>query len=291
MPIEQVVSPIPSRKAAEVFWNQLGYLAEDNQNYPAGFFDNPFDWDVEALKSRLLWGKARLLVDAVPTIDGRPQSHDALRQTSVVLGQMVEQTQTDLEVETAYLILLKEGFEALKRARDRGVNVVMATNSMASNNHVSAFVGYWKQRDRLLASGAKLFEMRPDAASERALFTPAQLSKYKTIFGLHCKTVVFDRRHVFVGSFNLDPRSVNLNCEMGFLIDSPELARAVGASIGQDISPGNSWQVMLGENGNVMWVTKKDGQVTVETRAEPMASDKRRAAAKLLLVVPDDSQL
>ena len=83
----------------------------------------------------------------------------------------------------------------------------------------------------------------------------------------------------------------NLNCEMGFLIDSPELARAVGASIGQDISPGNSWQVMLGENGNVMWVTKKDGQVTVETRAEPMASDKRRAAAKLLLVVPDDSQL
>ena len=293
VPIEQVVSPIPSRKAAEVFWKQLRNLAEDNQSYPAGFFDNPLDLDSElkSLKSELLWGKAKLLVDAVPTIDGRPQSHAALRQTSVVLGKMVEQTQSDLEVETAYLILLEEGFEALKRARDRGVNVVMATNSMASNNHVSAFVGYWKQRDRLLASGAKLFEMRPDAASERALFTPAQLNKYKTVFGLHCKTVVFDRRYVFVGSFNLDPRSVNLNCEMGFLIDSPELARAVGASIEQDISPGNSWQVMLGGNGEVMWVTKKDGKVTVETGAEPMASEKRRAAAKLLLVVPDDSQL
>jgi putative cardiolipin synthase len=77
------------------------------------------------------------------------------------------------------------------------------------------FVGYAKQRHRLLGTGAELYEMRPDAKSERTLFTPLQLSEHQTLFGLHAKTSVFDRKATFVGSFNVDPRSINLNTEMG----------------------------------------------------------------------------
>ena len=133
--------------------------------------------------------------------------------------------------------------------------------------------------------------MRPDAASERKLFTPEELAKYKTVFGLHCKTAVFDRKTVYVGSFNLDPRSVNLNTEMGFLVESVDLAKAVRGSIQQDLSPGNSWQVVMRPDGHVAWVTTQNGKLIFETDAEPMVSKKRRAAADLLLLVPMDSQL
>ena len=293
VPIDQVVERVPKERQNEAFWQQLNKFARDSANYPAGFFDNPREYtsEMERLETELVWGEAKLLVDAVPTNNGQPQSHAALHQTSVVLGQMLEQAQQEVQVETAYLILLEEGFEALKRARAKGVKIILATNSLASNNHVTSFVGYRKQRRRLLATGSELFEMRPDAASERALFTPQQLSEYKTVFGLHSKTAVFDKKTVFVGSFNLDPRSVNLNSEMGFLVDSPELARAVLASIQQDISPGNSWQVVLGPHGKVAWITSRNGEVITEPRAEPLATRKRRAAADLLMGVPDDSQL
>jgi len=96
-------------------------------------------------------------------------------------------------------------------SRSPALQVKLSTNSMASNNHLTAFVGYAKQRKRMLDTGAELYEMRTDARSEQALFDTAQLEEQKTIFGLHAKTTVFDRKITFVGSFNVDPRSENLN--------------------------------------------------------------------------------
>jgi putative cardiolipin synthase len=133
--------------------------------------------------------------------------------------------------------------------------------------------------------------MRPDAKSERALFTAAQLEEQETLFGLHAKTTVFDRKIAFVGSFNVDPRSVNLNTEMGLLVESEALANAVADSIENDIAAGNSWQVVSKDDGKLGWITVENGAVTAETNEEPMTSAVRRAEAKALAIVPDDAQL
>jgi putative cardiolipin synthase len=103
--------------------------------------------------------------------------------------------------------------------------------------------------------------------------------------------MVFDRKVTFVGSFNLDPRSVDLNTEMGFLVDSQPLADAVAASIENDIAAGNSWRMIMQEDGQFAWITSQEGAVTTETETEPMTSKARRAEADLLMVVPDKSQL
>jgi len=108
---------------------------------------------------------------------------------------------------------------------------------------------------------------------------------------LHAKTMVFDGRHTFVGSFNVDPRSVNLNTEMGLLVDSRELAAAVAASIKNDVAPGNSWQLEMTADGEINWVTRRDGKIAEDLTVEPMTSAAQRAAADLLMVVPDKSQL
>jgi phosphatidylserine/phosphatidylglycerophosphate/cardiolipin synthase-like enzyme len=162
---------------------------------------------------------------------------------------------------------------------------------MASNNHLTAFVGYQKQRRQMLATGAELYEIRPDMKSESALFTQAQLQKYKTIFGLHAKTMVFDHKVTFVGSFNLDPRSVNLNTEMGLLVESKTLAKAVAESIENDIAAGNSWQVITKNESKVEWITEKNGVITSELETEPMTSAARRVEADVLKVIPDNAQL
>lgn len=209
----------------------------------------------------------------------------------MTLARVAAESSGEILIESAYLVLLDGGFEALRALTDRGVTVKLATNSMASNNHLTAFVGYAKQRRRMLESGFELYEMRPDAKSERALFTAAQLEAHKTIFGLHAKTMVFDRKISFVGSFNLDPRSVNLNTEMGLLVESEALANAVADSIENDIAAGNSWRVVSNDEGGLAWINLENGVVRAESDTEPMTSAARRAEAIALAIVPDDAEL
>ena len=44
---------------------------------------------------------------------------------------------------------------------------------------------------------------------------------------LHTKMYIVDRRWIYVGSANFDPRSARLNTEIGFVIDSPALAQRI----------------------------------------------------------------
>jgi putative cardiolipin synthase len=69
---------------------------------------------------------------------------------------------------------------------------------------------------------------------------------------------VVDRRQVFVGSFNFDPRSVNINTEMGVLVDSPGLGEAMAAIAQRDMSPENAWQVTTNEAGRLVWTSSAE---------------------------------
>jgi putative cardiolipin synthase len=293
VPIEDVVTPLPTTEQAEQQQERLKTFAADGAHYPPGFYDDPRQIDTEMAKlgEKLIWGPARLLVDTVPIKNGKTQSRDELDRTGVTLARLTNQSTAELLIQSAYLVLLDGDFDALRAMTDKGVTVRLATNSMASNNHLTAFLGYAKQRKKLLGTGAALYEMRPDAKSERAIFTAAQLEQQKTIFGLHAKTMVFDRKITFVGSYNVDPRSADLNTEMGLLVESEALAKLVADSIEEDIAAGSSWQVVLKEDGKLEWITVAGGVVTAETDEEPMTTAARRAEAKALAIVPDDSQL
>jgi putative cardiolipin synthase len=293
VPIEDVVAPLPTNEQAEQQHESLEAFAADSAHYPPGFYDDPaqIDTKVAKLEGKLLWGPARLLVDTVPIKNGKTQSRAELDRTGVTLARLTKESKDEILIQSAYLVLLDGGFDALSKITDKGVTVKLATNSMAANNHLTAFVGYAKQRKRLLGTGSALYEMRPDAKSERAVFTSTQLEQHKTIFGLHAKTAVFDRKITFVGSFNVDPRSANLNTEMGLLVESEDLAKEVSDSIENDIAAGNSWQIVLKDDGKLQWVTVTEGVVTAETDVEPMTTAARRAEAKALAIVPDDSQL
>jgi putative cardiolipin synthase len=160
---------------------------------------------------------------------------------------------------------------------------VILTNSLGSTNHPIVHSGYKKHRKNVLEMGVELFEMRHDAKARGKFDTPPVQSK---AFGLHAKYIIIDRKFTFVGSLNLDPRSIYINTEMGLIIDSEKLAEAVVQEFEEELKPENSWQVLLDDKDHLIW---KSGNTTV--RREPARADWQRFQAWFFGLFDLDDQL
>ena len=72
---------------------------------------------------------------------------------------------------------------------------------------------------------------------------------------LHVKMAIVDRKAMFLGSMNLDPRSATLNTELGLIIESPELV----AQIMPRMDRASGYHVKLSSDGqSVEWI-EEDG--------------------------------
>jgi putative cardiolipin synthase len=154
-------------------------------------------------------------------------------------------------ITNAYIIPGEHALERTRQQTARGVRVRMLTNSLASHD-VPAVNSHYKQwRKPILEAGVELYEMRPDAAIKPLVAdTPPTVSEF---MGLHVKAMVIDRQRVFIGSLNLDPRSWDLNSEMGVIIESSGLAQDLAAQMERDMQPENAWRVTLAANGSLRW--------------------------------------
>ena len=132
--------------------------------------------------------------------------------------------------------------EVFQGLRSRGVRVRISTNSLASTDNLQAFSGYIDQRESLLAMRLEVFEYQPDPQVQKDVMQRyLALRAEAPIFALHAKTLVVDRRVVYIGTYNLDPRSENLNTEVGVVIHDTRQASSVADAIDRDMLPGNSW--------------------------------------------------
>lgn len=155
----------------------------------------------------------------------------------------VKSAKKSVLIQSPYLIMPEGGIELFEELVSRGVRVRISTNSLASTDNIQAFSGYQGQREDLLAAGVELFEFMDEPSIRKELIDRyPRIADNDPVFALHAKSMVIDGRIVFIGTFNLDPRSANLNTEVGMLVDSREIARQVTASIERDMAPGNSWQ-------------------------------------------------
>jgi putative cardiolipin synthase len=192
------------------------------------------------------WGRVDFIGDR-PGKNASRLSMGGGGATTTALAQLIESANTQVVIQSPYLILSDEAFELFRRVRARGVRVRINTNSLASTDNLPAFGGYRSQRKKLLALGLEIFEYRPDAETHRRVHQQELVSHMQPasakqpIFGLHAKTLVVDGKAVFIGTYNLDPRSQNLNTEVGAVIFNESVAGAVQAAIETDMQPENSW--------------------------------------------------
>jgi cardiolipin synthase C len=168
------------------------------------------------------------------------------------LIELVQAAKKSIVIQTPYLITTELGEGLFKAAIKRGVQVTILTNSLATTDGLAAFHGYQRVRPKLIAAGVQLYEFRPDAKIRRKLLSSSVMKAVKNlpIFGLHAKTMVVDDELLVVGTFNLDPRSANLNTECVVLIPSPELAKGVLDTLTEEAKPENSYKVTRDENGD-----------------------------------------
>jgi putative cardiolipin synthase len=194
-----------------------------------------------------------------------------------------ELAETEYLIASAYFIPNEKMITAIQDLSDRGVQVSILTNSLASNNNTVAHTGYKHWRDKVLKAGAELYELRHDAAIKPIYDTPPVTARF---IGLHKKASVIDRKRVYIGSLNLDPRSMDINTEMAIIVESEELAGQMADLLERDMHPDNAWQVKFDKDGHLIWVNS-DETVT----RQPAQGAKQRFQDALLNLIPIKDQL
>ena len=232
----------------------------------------------------LYWSTATVVADP-PEKANRDYSGEHPQQLSSVMGPVVRSTDQELVVVSAYFVPGKSGVELFRDLTERGVRVLIVTNSLAANDVVPVHAGYAPYRKSLLKAGVELWEVR--AESERE--SRQQRGLGYSLSSLHTKAFAVDRRYLFIGSFNWDPRSVNINTEMGIYLNAPDLTVPVLERFERRL-PEQAYRLRLDEKGEIEWLAWEDGREVVY-RNEPKASFWKRFSAGLYRLLPLESQL
>lgn len=162
--------------------------------------------------------------------------------TTDILLHEILQAEDSITIQSPYLVLPPGSLEVFTELVKKGVDVRIITNSLASTDNLMAFSGYAKQKQDILSAGIKVFEYKPYPAIARTLLLRHdKLGKNIPVFAIHAKTMVIDNKTLFIGTFNLDPRSANLNTEVGVIIRNQILADSVEQQILNDMHVDNSW--------------------------------------------------
>ncbi len=233
--------------------------------------------------SILTWAPYELAYDS-PDKAQKDLAPDA-ESIVTTLAAAVDRAEKELIVISPYFVPRKSGIEYFQTLRDRGLEVTVITNSLAATNHAIVHSGYAPSRKPLLKMGVKIHEVRHTATLDGIDRGGAGTS----LATLHTKAFVVDRKELFVGSFNWDPRSVNINTELGVIMKSPELAGEVAGLIDR-VLDAKSYEVVLNEKGKIRWIDRSSGEDVILTK-EPDTTWGRRFNAGFMRILPVRGQL
>jgi putative cardiolipin synthase len=207
------------------------------------------------------------------------------------LAPYIEQATKEFILVSPYFVPGQKGADALCKLSEQGVQVRVLTNSLVSNDVAAVHTAYMRHRKQLLHSGVQLYELNEQIKKkqgERFTWLPG-LSKSS----LHAKTMAIDGKAMFVGSFNFDQRSLNINNEIGILFHEPEVAANASMTFNNHIDQvAFKVELVRDEKGgeSLRWTGTEDGKVIV-LYSEPYAGLWKRLTANLMRLLPIDSML
>lgn len=205
----------------------------------------PKDFTSIKKSGKLIW------LDTILFISDNPGKNDGTKglkgggKTTDALIELVRNANESITIQTPYLITTPLSENLFLNSIKKGVNIKILTNSLASTDNTEAFSSYQSKRKKLLDIGVEIYEFRPDAAERKKIMTGElhKKSSKQPIFGLHAKSMVIDREITVIGTFNLDPRSANLNTECITIIKSSKIANGVLEGMNIEFLPENSWKI------------------------------------------------
>jgi putative cardiolipin synthase len=270
-----------------------------NSPYVKAVKDSDFVDHIKNGTLPLFWGEAHVVYDEPEKL--QQSSTNKENHLLTKLNPLVGDVQNEIIIISPYFIPGKDGVADIADLIKQGVSIKILTNSLASTDVGVVYGGYSKYRIPLLVAGAELYEAKPDPRIKRK-----PKKKTKTHFGsssrssLHSKVYTFDGEKVFVGSLNLDPRSVDINTEIGILFENKEFAEQISAWWDREITIhayelnleieeiDDDWEVKKVKS--LVWLEHTNEGVTRHI-VEPQVGFWRRVGVSFLAILPIESQL
>ncbi len=252
--VNAVVDDAPKNATAENRFDKLHEYACNPKNFWPQVRERitalPDTFKAIKASGGLVW------LDDVQFISDDPGKNDGTKGlggggvSTTALIDLVKNAKSSIEIQTPYLITTELSQKLFSAAVERGVQIRILTNSLASTDNVEAFSSYQTDRETLLNTGVRIFEFRPDAAERTKIMTGELQEKlnHKPIFGLHAKSMVIDKQITVIGTFNLDPRSANLNTECIVIVNSESISAGVLKGMEEEFKSENSWETTFDFN-------------------------------------------
>lgn len=284
LPLRQLARKTPESTPPDADAQEAAWLAQAEGSPWLAALQGRKHWLQGQLRSGELplhWSTSyQVLSDPPEKASPVRQRRDRARWLLFDVMELLFSARTHSRIMSPYFIPGEMGTLLLSGQTQRGVDVRVLTNSLAASDVPLVHAGYRRYREKLLRHGVRLHELKPGRhGTDRTLVGASGAS-------LHSKLIVVDDARGFVGSFNFDPRSVQLNTEMGVLFEQPELAAELTRFFDASSTPALAWSVQLSEDGTLQWQDAADAYTH-----EPHTSMALRWLVRLLGLLPLESQL
>lgn len=279
-----------NKGATSNFLIGLDKLDEDEKNnsrsslaiYKSAIEDSSIDSDLVNKRVPFRWTDMQFLSDDVGKLTKSvPADTNLVHQMRTLLGSPSK----SLTIISSYFVPTKEGVNTLVRLAESGIDIKILTNSFDATDVTAVHSGYSQWRPSLLKSGIKIYELK-STASEDKRENKLWKARSQSSTSLHAKTFAVDDHQVFIGSYNVDPRSANINTEMGVLINDNELARQLHETLGDNLLS-QAYEVRLVDNEQLQWHTLENGEKVVYT-SEPKVDFKDHVWLTVMSWLPID---
>jgi len=209
-----------------------------------------------SLAKEIVWTDVQFISDK-PGKNDEKASLGGGGLATTAIAEVVKEAKEDIVIQSPYLVLSDEAKQLFSDAIRRGVKITISTNSLASTDNLQAFSGYKNQRSDILKMGIQVSEFKPHPDIQKDLLERyPRIAGKSPVFALHAKTMVVDSKILYVGTYNLDPRSQNLNTEVGIIVNDETLASSVKTVIEKDMEEGNSWKASASPDQHAGWMKR-----------------------------------
>ena len=226
--------------------------------YKAAIEDSSIDTDLINKRVPFRWTDMQFLSDDVGKLTKTvPADTNLVHQLRTLLGSPSKK----LTIISSYFVPTKDGVNTLVALAESGIEIKILTNSFDATDVTAVHSGYSQWRPSLLRAGVKIYELK-STASEEKRENKLWKARSQSSTSLHAKAFAVDDYQVFIGSYNVDPRSANINTEMGVIINDDELATQLHEALSDDLL-NQAYEVKLLENGNLQWHTMEDDKKVI----------------------------
>lgn len=278
-PAERLVGPASAALTERIAAEAAGIEhSPEASAYAEAVAEEPLVRRMAAREITFEWAVTHLVSDDPAKGRGDADDNDFMWPR---LLQVMKPPTSELVVVSAYFVPGKAGVRYLAGLARSGVKVTVVTNSLEATDVEAVHSGYAKWRPELLAAGIELWETK-----RAAVTLPVKSARYGGSSGssLHAKTFEIDRAQVFIGSFNVDPRSRRLNTELGFVIDSPAMAAEVSDAMPARLAR-SAYRLRLAPDGSIQWIETSEGRERVHD-TEPGTTFWQRLGVDVLSLLP-----